>query len=242
MPAATLKWIREQWAREMTEEEKRRYRGDNEARQHAFWKRLVCPSERLFFHACRHAAENDIAGELDCWLGETDTAAREIVHYHGNDIYRVFRAHLRLSRAASDADQLRVISRETKCEYPLLRDLMIELRPETSAEHPSLSQDQPLLSVDCEQEDGVVADLKLELVSDGSQALYPATQLAFARRDPGFRRAEAHARAWALDLWPRESDVRWSLARRDGQPLQALLSGDSAGGAFALGLAKLFVG
>lgn len=93
---------------------------------------------------------------------------------------------------------------------------------------------------------GVIAELTLEQLSgEGNSILYadPAT-MAFVTREQNFQEAEqnvlAHLRAEGLwkDSGP---DVRWRLLHKDSQPLN-YLEGNSAGGAFALGLAKLLAG
>ncbi len=92
---------------------------------------------------------------------------------------------------------------------------------------------------------GVIAQLTLELLADeGNSLLYPdPITMACVVREPNFQEAEQNAVAYihAQGLW-RETppvDVCWKLTRQDGKPL-AHLEGGSAGGAFALGLAKLF--
>jgi WD40 repeat protein len=92
--------------------------------------------------------------------------------------------------------------------------------------------------------EGVVADLRLELVPGGTGRVYPAPALAFLRRDAAFEDAAGIAlqRAIAAGVWPADSDLRWTLSRRDRHPLATLLIGNSLGGSFALGLEMLLVG
>ena len=112
--------------------------------------------------------------------------------------------------------------------------------------------------------EGLVANLSLELVprsrdhesastsnsraaddpessSSAGAQLYPIPALAFVERDPEFLAAEAAACAYikSLGLWPSDADIRWRLTLHSGEPLPLRLEGNSAGGAFAIGLATL---
>ncbi len=91
--------------------------------------------------------------------------------------------------------------------------------------------------------EGIVARLALERLGDqGRGELYPdPAMMAFVTRAADFASAEQNAVVFirAQGLWKAHCDVRWRLARQDGRPLTRL-EGGSAGGAFALGLAKLF--
>jgi len=93
---------------------------------------------------------------------------------------------------------------------------------------------------------GVTAELTLEqLAGEGNSALYPdPAAMAFVTREQTFQEAEQNALAHlrAEGVWKDGGpDVRWRLLRKDSRPL-TYLEGGSAGGAFALGLAKLFAG
>ena len=109
--------------------------------------------------------------------------------------------------------------------------------------HPVRSQTVPVLLIDERGQDssGLVADLRLELVSHGSGRVYSIPALAFLRHDAAFEQSAEIAleRAKRTGLWPETSDLRWCLSRRDGQPLATLLLGDSLGGSFAFGLERL---
>lgn len=93
---------------------------------------------------------------------------------------------------------------------------------------------------------GAVARLTLSQLAGAGQAqLYPdPVTLSFVYRDEAFRQAEQQAVAYIRrqGLWPVGAgvDIRWQLVRQDGQPLTRL-AGGSAGGAFALALARLLV-
>lgn len=98
------------------------------------------------------------------------------------------------------------------------------------------------LLVDVAEDEGVVATLRLELMPEGTGALYPIPALAF-RLTEEFREAAENARKYIRQqgLWPEGRDVRWRLERQRRQPISAL-TGPSLGAAFALVLAKLFAG
>ena len=97
-------------------------------------------------------------------------------------------------------------------------------------------------------EAGMTATLTLEQLTDeGTGVFYPDPQtMSFVTRDDDFQEAEQNAVAYVREtetMWQDEDkiDVRWKITRQDGQPFTHL-TGGSAGGAFALGLAKLFAG
>lgn len=92
-----------------------------------------------------------------------------------------------------------------------------------------------------EKDQGMAADLTLELLMDGRGALYPDPEcMSFVSLKESFQEAlqEAVRLAQGQGVWPAERDVRWRIERQDGRPLTAL-DGGSAGGAYALGLLKL---
>jgi len=149
------------------------------------------------------------------------------------------------------------IAKETGLPVGLMRDLTLELlSKESSAEEPHWKQSligllvEKVVKEEKVEEEGVVATLTLELMPRGKpmpkpgddEALYPIPELAFVQRANGFPEAEKSACQYVRGegLWPKGFDVRWSLDRRDGKPLPPVLEGNSLGGAFALGLAKLF--
>ena len=91
-----------------------------------------------------------------------------------------------------------------------------------------------------EDREGVAGYLELEVLGSGRGELFPSSEMAFVFRDEEFEEAEGNACAWAYENgWDRSTDVRWSLKLPDGRTPTSL-SGGSAGGAFAVGLAKLF--
>jgi hypothetical protein len=103
---------------------------------------------------------------------------------------------------------------------------------------------------------GVPAMLHLELIADGRGELYPHEEMAFVHRDESFVRGERDAWTHAQEVVRGTSqtgdgatidaDVRFRLFRRSGtsgeETLFTRLSGDSASGAFGLGLLKLLAG
>ena len=104
------------------------------------------------------------------------------------------------------------------------------------------SQRITLLLLD-EREQGMTAELFLELLQDGRGTLYPDPEtMSFVSLKDSFQESlrEAVRLAQAQDVWPGERDIRWRIERQDGRPLTAL-DGGSAGGAYALGLLKLLV-
>lgn len=126
------------------------------------------------------------------------------------------------------------------------RDLTLELLEATRRP----TRTETLTGILVQRDQGVVADVQLDLIPDGAGCFYPSPALAFVRRDADFLQAEADARTCVQEhygLWAPMWDVRWSLRRRDGQllPLDFLqetdLEGDSLGAAWALGIAKLAV-
>ncbi|GEM_PF-4116242 len=94
---------------------------------------------------------------------------------------------------------------------------------------------------------GVVAWLKLELITDGTGSLYPHPDMGFVWRDDSFRQAEQNAwQATRQDLGIADQtlnfDIRWSLGRVDKKRFHPVLTGNSAGLAFALGILRLLAG
>lgn len=94
--------------------------------------------------------------------------------------------------------------------------------------------------------DGEVAALTLELLADdGMGILYPnPSTMSFVTRNQEFQQAEKNALSWLRSLGfvgdQKQFDMRWSVTRRTGRPLDRL-EGGSLGGAFALGFAKLWL-
>jgi hypothetical protein len=118
------------------------------------------------------------------------------------------------------------------------RDLAADLLGEhtrTAVQQVSLN----ILLVDTMRNEGVLATLILELVSEGFGGFYPAPELVFLR-DADFQQAEQRARAYltSVSIEPADCDIRWRLRRHDKKPI-VNLSGPSLGAAFALGMAKL---
>jgi hypothetical protein len=99
-----------------------------------------------------------------------------------------------------------------------------------------------LLLVDGKNQ-GVAADLVMELLAKGNGEFYPDPgNMWYPAQRPDFQQALEKACELVSNrgLWPTRQDIRWSVARQDGGPLD-VLDGGSAGAAFALTLAKLLV-
>lgn len=199
---------------------------------------------------------------VDAFLHEFSPPAVLLDHGDGGEAeaYRraMIRAHLLCVRAlllrqdkeqpwtASDvvlSQEFLAIVQATDLPMAFFRALLSSLFPE---EHRTADVDEkrPTVSLTAflvgERTAGVAATLTLALQSGGSGVLFPASSLAFVRRDPAFLTAEQTARRYMerLELWKADYDVCWLVERRDGQPIGAL-KGSSMGFAFALGLAKL---
>lgn len=88
---------------------------------------------------------------------------------------------------------------------------------------------------------GITADLTLELIEEGRGTLYsnPET-MSFVLCGEDFLQSEQNAIAFLHEekLWPKSNDIRWMITRKSYEPIFEI-NGGSAGGAFALGLAKL---
>jgi hypothetical protein len=123
------------------------------------------------------------------------------------------------------------------CAIGGVRDLVEALRNQA----PRQSKYQLMINVPLVKKGsdpvGVLAKLRLELMPEGECKLYPALPMIFVERYREFEAALDNAVACQAH-WPNGLDVRWYLAQRNGQPIFSLL-GDSAGGAFALGIGKL---
>ena len=97
-----------------------------------------------------------------------------------------------------------------------------------------------VLLVDEARNTGVVANLTLERLPDGTRALYPAPELSLVYGDNAWQQAMKDASTYVKQtLWRQDWDVRWRLTRRDQQLLPPFLKGGSLGTALALGLTKL---
>jgi hypothetical protein len=175
---------------------------------------------------------------------------------------RMLRAHLLCTRLALElqpqwtsnpvaivpTEDLHPVAAETGFPPGLLGDLVQALLPAAHGRgqrQPVRTLCFPALLVAQAQDEGVVTTLTLDLMPGGSEVLYPTPELAFVVRNKAFREAEANARADVRErvrLWPQGHDVRWRLERRDGDPFPQTLTGNSLGGALALGIAKLVVG
>jgi hypothetical protein len=95
-----------------------------------------------------------------------------------------------------------------------------------------------------ENNEGITADLTLELIDKGRGVLYANPEMmSFVLLGETFRKAEQNAENFirGQGLWPRTEDIRWAIARKNHEPIFEI-NGGSSGGAFGLGLAKLLSG
>jgi hypothetical protein len=204
---------------------------ERESDKRALWRTLARGG---WLQACRDAVQRQDRLVLTTWLDVSNTTTQDIIQYNGPDAARMVDIHLRCSLAACGHEGQML----TQPSPGFCRDLVL-LLSDASLRQAERTTTMTVLLVDTARNEGVTAVLTLELMSDGSGALYPAPELAFLR-DADFQQAEANAGAAisAAGLWTPDTDVRWRLQRRDGKPLTSL-SGPSLGAAFALGVSKL---
>ena len=233
-----------------------------------FVPNLTAPARRGWFKACHawvhrgpspYDAPKEIRQVIAC-LGEV----RQRVAKAHLVCARLVRDHW--TSHTVPTNQLTTLAAASGLPLGLLRDLACELatppgqlaarQAQQQASHDILYGDMRLADPDRsaeinvllvekgqpgdQQGKGVVATLTLEMISDGAGALYPAPALVFVDLREGFDQAANHARAHVqrLGLWRDTWDVRWRLARRDGE-LPLAFVGDSLGGALALGLTQV---
>jgi hypothetical protein len=213
------------------------------------------PGLRWWFQACHawlHGSASPDNQEIEELLGQIDAFRR-----------RVAKTHIELTRKMLDAwtshepaqDDLAEFASAFGLRVPLVLDLVKELRtPQNELKlsqgilcgtlaKSAGSQIIPLLFVGSGS--GVVADLVLGLLDkdEGSRNdetfLYPSPSMMFVERKEDFERAAETGFAFARRLMGSAggADIRWRLALR-GSSLHSL-EGPSAGGAFALGVARL---
>lgn len=222
------------------EERWQRYR--TKAAREWFWRNiLACPKQRGIFSAC---ASSD-ADELRTWL--SDPAKAEILDFPGPDLSRIARMHLLCALAAhspSAKNDLRKAANSANLCEGFVRDLEAELRGERLPAVRDAVVSALFVDNTGAERSGALGRLTFELVSGGAGRLYRSPHMAFVLRDQEFRNAEtgSHDFVKSLGLWDHGCDVRWRLDRPDGKALPLQLIGDSTGGTFAFGLAKLLSG
>jgi hypothetical protein len=216
----TLTDILQEWSRAEREPDKR-----------ALWRKLARGG---WLQVCRNAVHRKERVQLTTWLEHPSPDIQDIVEFNGAEAAQLTRLHLHcaLAACAASAQILPEASRG------FCRDLMLLL---SGAQPRSAEREVCIMTllVDTARNEGVVATLTLELLTDGQGELYPTPELAFLR-DADFQQAEATACAalQATPFWSHHHDVRWRLQRRDGKPVTNL-SGPSMGAAFALGMGRL---
>ena len=228
------------------------YMGLTQLQRWEWWKGAMGP-QRRFPRACQHEVEaNHWSNAAQWWLEESEHLT--FIHNSQEQGHHQHMAQLHLrctqvaiayrastSRNPPPAAHIAASLSEAGRPLGFLLDLARVLLGEQV--RPALaSQTLPVLVVDREYNEGLVLSLTLDRVEGGSGVLYLHPDQAFVFRDQEFEQAEENAQEAVkhLGLWPPEhqDDVRWSLTRSEGGRLPTL-TGPSAGGAFALGLAKL---
>jgi hypothetical protein len=217
-----------------------------EAEKRAVWRTLARGG---WFCACQEAAQRGDQGTFAAWLDPANLTQQEIMQFNGPEAAEMVRTHLRCGlgacrvRASAQPRLLDALATTVPNSVPLgfchdLTQILLGESPRPAGRSIAL----PVLLVDTARNEGIVAVLTLELVSEGRGEFYPIAALAFLR-DADFRQAEENARACVAGIALQENhhDVRWWLQRRDGKAI-VNLSGPSLGAAFALGIGKLFAG
>lgn len=220
------------------------------------WEQLTGTPTRGWFAACQDAVRRGDHKALQAWRNADNPIKQEILQLgsrFGNEAAtEMMGVHLACALAAIahqpwtsgtlPLNGLAAISSQFQHPPPdgFLRDLIAELGG-FGFRLPRQTIQIPVLLVDTQEDEGVVANLTLDLMPDGEGQLYPIPKLAFVHRDAEFLKAEADAKACVqqMGLWQDGYDIRWGLERRDGKPLSAELIGNSVGGALAVALAKL---
>lgn len=230
-----------------------------------FLQGLTAPHRRGWFKACHtwlHSGPSpDEYAEIQDLLASMNDFQRTMATVHRRCVELILtRDHWHSLQELTDS--LAALAKEFDLAEGFLRDLAQELLTPSAQLQVATSptafcgalthavRDQSLIALFVEGPQGtpgkgVVTTLTLELIDKGHGEIYPIPALAFVERDKNFRDAEDAALAWVRDtaqLWQHAWDARWRLERRDGVPLLPRLDGNSLGGAFALGLAKLAVG
>jgi hypothetical protein len=200
--------------------------------------KLGCILYHLFLEEAKNQAQNQAQHEQQLALAEKrNELLRACLH-----CARLLTKHTNVfnSDAPLDAELLKPVAGCYGLALGGVRDLVEALRNQA----PQQSKHQLMINVPLVQKKGsdpvgVLAKLRLELMPEGECKLYPALPMIFVERDQEFEAALDNAAAACQKAhWPGGLDVRWHLERRDGQPIFSLL-GDSAGGAFALGIGEL---
>ncbi|MBI1929427.1 tetratricopeptide repeat protein [Candidatus Poribacteria bacterium] len=210
------------------------------------WERLTDANLRGWFEACRKAVQAGDAQALSAWLVKIDTIEPFLLECIARYVVQMVRAHLycalvAVEKGRAEANQLKEIADKLGSAVPvkILRDLTRSFLGEGAL--PTLVL--PLLLIDTAANEGVVADVTLELVPDGDGSLYPSSEMAFVPQDDDFQNAlnDAKTHLQRIGLWGGGFDVRWRVKMREHRTPPSMLVGNSAGAAFALGLARLLM-
>ncbi|GEM_PF-6616356 len=234
--------------------------GDLDAYRRHLWQTLVCPQERGFFNACKLAMEKN-PEVLAAWLQakpEPGDRIGAILGHGGPDVFALIHAHLLCAlilhekgswiSPTVDPPVVSQVAKQLEAYRPFderlsegfLQDLMQEMlggigRP------PERAQEIDVPLIDEATGEGVMGTVTLEWISKGTGAFYPTASLALVIREKEFNEGLVAARTASERLvghsW--NGDVRWSLRRKDRQPIATRLRGGSAGGGIALALSRL---
>lgn len=225
-------------------------------------RRLFAPDQRVWFQACRTAVQQGDPASLEAWLLSKDKDILGLLGTFDPRHLDMMKLHLRCARhllahsCMIDSpleESAHTFGQEINVPHGFLQDLLHELR--FGNVRPAKAQQTialPLVEVSSQQEKGVMVELVLELLEDGSGEVYPTPAFAFVDRtarqsEQGktFREAEDEAQAAVFNImhtWaaaPKRS-VRWSLQRHEKLVHTLRLLGPSAGLAFSMGLLTLF--
>lgn len=281
MIQVTFEDIEEYWKKEWEAlpEEEQEANGTPEERKRRYSRRLINPSERLWFWACRNEIrKKKSTTTFTNWSEGNDLNKKEVFAYcnqvsNCEQVSDLMRAHLRLASFvaeghwnwlsgewSADTDPA-VVEKlfQSLCQrtpfgvgfYKDLRQNLVEqdeqkIVNDRTLRHADRVQPMNLLLLDEGQSGtpGVLAKLILELIRNGDGSIYPIPSQSLLGYDSDFRQTIENAHMYIRDgerLWREGYDVRWRLELPKETPLPLILRGGSAGGAFALGLAKLFV-
>jgi|GEM_PF-3873892 len=211
-----------------------------------FWQWLTEETQpSRWFHICQQALSSTDGFTLPA-LRSTTASTLQAFGGRAAPAYSMIEAHIQCAELAPTlpptapmpspfqalADSLRM-----PCGffYDLARQLL------QCPQEPVYTFTTPILLVHTRTHEGLVADLRLELLAHGAGQCWPAPALAFVPRDPAFREAESAAKTYLehIRVWRKSHDVRWSIQCPDDVPLPRL-EGASLGGALAIGCMALW--
>ena len=211
----------------------------SEAQREHLWASLTRPGG-LWFQTMHETVKSNSNFDVESWKNNY------IIGYCKKGFSadfqsRVMRSYFKCLQIIAELDgttptsQLHLVAQEEGIPENFVNDVFHELL------NKPLKQAQQKISLTAllinHEHESVPATLTLELIAEGTGMLYPTPQLSLCR-DQTFIETENIA-AKAMMSNQTSYDVRWSLARQDGESLGHLTS-PSMGTAFALGLHHLF--